>query len=244
MKNIALVLGGGASTRCGFDKLFAEKFDEPVLYKTLAIFENSREINEIVLVLNQKHQDFEQEIYTKFKKVKNIVLGGNERFFSLKNGVKFISHKLSRKSLLALSPIKRDLNCVLDKAENLRIIVHNGANPFLNINDLEAGIKLAKTKKNVIFGFFTTDSIKQVKNGKVCNFLNRDEIFQTQTPQISDLTTFLKALDFCEKQLNLKTTNLILPRDEAELLALINEDIFIYECSRDNTKITFKEDFK
>ena len=63
--------------------------------------------------------------------------------------------------------------------------------------------------------------------------MDRDEIFETQTPQISDLETLLRAVD------NLK----VVPRDEAELLNSINEEIFVYECSPKNFKITTDEDF-
>ena len=122
------------------------------------------------------------------------------------------------------------------KTKNCRILVHNGANPFVTSSEISEGIALAKKHKNIIFGYFSPNSIKQVKSGKVAQFLDRAEIFETQTPQISDLETFSKAIEHFNSQMH------SIPKDEAELLSLIDEDIFIYECSTRNQKITFAHD--
>jgi 2-C-methyl-D-erythritol 4-phosphate cytidylyltransferase len=54
-----------------------------------------------------------------------------------------------------------------------------------------------------------------VKNKKVIENLNRDKIFCAQTPQISDLATFLQAFH------KLNTKKDTIPRDEVELLSVI-----------------------
>lgn len=215
MKKIAIILGAGSSQRCGFDKLFTEKFGERIIFKTCKIFQACEKIDEIFLVLSKKNksQIDETDIKKRFSKISKILEGGDSRFLSLKKTLETFGN-----------------------SENCQIMVHNGANPNLKNKDLEQGIVLAEKKKNVIFGFFTKDSIKKVENGKVVEFLNRDEIFQTQTPQISDLKTFQKALkkvDFLENKI----------RDEAELLRSIGEEIFVYECCPSNQKITFETDF-
>lgn len=241
MKNIAIILAAGNSKRCGFDKLFTEKFGEPVINQTCKVFQQCEKIDEILLVVNSERMDpclrgNEGETFAKvrtqdssspdlktkttllqkqFSKISNILSGGTERFFSLEKAVQSLKNR-----------------------ENCRLIVHNGANPNLKISDLEKGITLAEKRKNVIFGFFTKDSIKRIAEGKVVEMLNRDEIFQTQTPQISDLKTFINAFgEFNEK--DIKT-----PRDEAELLGTIGEEIFVYECCPSNQKITFPQDFE
>ena len=211
MKNIAVILAAGSSTRCGFNKLTTDRFGPPVLNQTLQIFQQCEVIDEILLVGPKPHS----ETIRQFTKIKNIIDGGNDRFSSFQTALAYLEKQ---------------------ESNNCRIIVHNGANPKLKISDLEAGIQFSGDKKNVIFGFFTPNSIKKVVDGKVIEFLNRDEIFQTQTPQISDLDTFTKALNF--PKINEKNI-----RDEAELLKLIDEEIFIYECCQSNTKITFSHDF-
>jgi 2-C-methyl-D-erythritol 2,4-cyclodiphosphate synthase len=110
----------------------------------------------------------------------------------------------------------------------------------VKISEISAGIKLSQEKKNVIFGYFSQNSIKKVIDGKVIEFLNRDEIFETQTPQISDLQTLLRGMK--SEKLKVKKDGIFI-RDEAELLELIGEEVFIYECSPRNHKITTEEDF-
>ncbi len=217
MKNIAIILAAGNSTRCVFDKLFSDQFGTPVIAQTLAVFEKCEEIDEIVLVVNQNQfsNSKSQIINYKFRKIKDVIIGGEERFQSLKNAIVLLEKS---------------------EKENARILVHNGANPFITSEEITEAIKLAEKKKNVIAGFFTPNSIKKVQNGKVINFLDREEIFETQTPQISDLETFVRAI----KNVNPESP---LPRDEAELLTQINEEIYVYECSSKNQKITFSTDF-
>jgi 2-C-methyl-D-erythritol 2,4-cyclodiphosphate synthase len=79
----------------------------------------------------------------------------------------------------------------------------------------------------------------------VVSFLNREEVFETQTPQISDLNAFVKAIKHVEtlNDSSLSKTNKKLPRDEAELLTKIGEKIFVYECCPSNRKVTYESDF-
>ncbi len=214
MKNTALILAAGSSSRCGFDKLFSGRSKPPILHQTLAAFQECEDIHEILLVLSLKNIDQEEALRSKFTKIKGVVLGKGERYNSLCAGIDYL---------------------VQTEKANCRLIVHNGANPHITSKEISEGIDLAKQHKNVIYGYFTPNSIKKVQGNKVTQFLNRDEIFETQTPQISDLKTLKKAIE------SLKSKSI--PRDEAELLGQINEEIHVYECSPQNTKITFAHDF-
>jgi 2-C-methyl-D-erythritol 4-phosphate cytidylyltransferase len=51
------------------------------------------------------------------------------------------------------------------------------------------------------------------------------------------LETFVKAF----KKIDIKNTSI--PRDEGELLSVIEEKFHIFECSDQNKKITFAHDF-
>ncbi len=210
MKNIAIILGAGKSLRCGFDKILHEHQGASALEKCLKTFSECESIDDIWVV----HSD-DQSISIEAEKLKGFIPGGEERFFSVKNALE---------------------HCKTVYPENVRVIVHNAANPHLSVHDLKAGIKKAEITKNVIFGGFTPNSIKKVENGKVTQYLKRSEIFETQTPQISDLATFTKALHKVEDKDPI-------PKDEAELLDLIGETVYVYECDPRNTKITHASDF-
>ncbi len=227
MKNIAIILAAGSSTRCGFDKLFSDQFGTPVIERTLEVFEKCPEIDEIVLVVNKdQFQNSKLKIKnSKLRKIKDVIIGGTERFESLVKAIEFLTASLT-------PPFKGE--------KNARILVHNGANPFIPTEEITKAIKLAEKKKNVIFGFFSPNSIKKVQKGKVVDFLDREAIFETQTPQISDLETFSRAIQHVNQGIH---SSAPLPRDEAELLAQIGEEIHVYECSTKNQKITFPSDF-
>lgn len=224
MKNIVVIVAAGNSTRCGFDKIFTDKFGVSVIEKTLSIFEVSDSVDEVVLVLSAKNFAKGASLQSQFPKITKVLLGGNERYESVKNAIEYLHAQ---------------------EGENVRVMVHNGANQNLKASDLEKGIALAAEKKNVIFGYFTPNSMKKVVGGRVVSFLNRDEVFETQTPQISDLKTFVKAIEFVETDSDLSLRSTIsIPKDEAELLNLIGEEIFVYECCPSNTKVTYASDFR
>ena len=218
MKNIAIVLAGGSSQRCGFDKLFENKLDVPVIEQTLSVFQKSEVVDEVLVVLSMANFGKGADLRDHFSKITKILPGGDERFESFRGAMDYVYQAYG---------------------ENVRLIVHNGANPHLSLEDLAAGVEVAQTHKNVIFGYFSPNAIKQVRDGQVTQFLDRADIFETQTPQISDKDTFVKAIEYYADQ---DRTNFI-PKDEAELIALIGEEVFVYECDPANKKVTYASDF-
>ena len=212
MKNVALIMAAGTSQRCGFDKLVAQLGNQTVLERCLHTFCQCELVDDIWVV----GRDLTPE-----GKLKGSITGGNSRFDSVQNGLK---------------------HCAEIYDQDVRIIVHNAANPWLKLDDLNTGLAQTVNKPNLIFGFFTPNSIKQVsKNGLVKSFLDREEIFETQTPQISLLSTFSKAISAFDNR-HSTIDNPPEPRDEAELLALIDEPIHVYECDPSNTKVTYPSD--
>ena len=222
MKNVALIMAAGTSSRCGFDKLLTLLNQQTVLEQCLETFQNCPLVDDLWVVGPAVEGQ---------GKIRGFIPGGATRFQSVKKGIELCQKKYD---------------------EDVRLIVHNAANPFLEETDLKAGLKMAEAKENLIFGFFSPNSIKQVNSiGKVSKFLDREHVFETQTPQISPLSNFIKALAvFKDRSLNAtqsKATGLDYaeePNDEAELLALLEQPIYVYECASSNTKITFASDFK
>ncbi|MDH3324368.1 MAG: 2-C-methyl-D-erythritol 4-phosphate cytidylyltransferase, partial [Candidatus Peregrinibacteria bacterium] len=95
MKNVAIILGAGKSTRCGFDKLFTGKFGKPVIYQTLEKFEACEDVDEIVLVLSDERTRLpeNEDLKKCFSKISQIVAGCEERFFSLQNAIEVLEKK-------------------------------------------------------------------------------------------------------------------------------------------------------
>lgn len=92
MTNIALILLGGSGNRVGGEipKQFITKNDIPLYIYALKRYEDVPLISDIVLVVNQDYIDkVKQDIKTyDIKKVKDVIIGGKERFISSYLGIK------------------------------------------------------------------------------------------------------------------------------------------------------------
>ena len=92
-KGIVLAAGQGKRMKSKVQKQFLELKGKPVLYYSLACFEKSEEIQEILVVTGEESIEFVKkeiiEIYG-FQKVKAVVAGGKERYdYRLKQTVFF-----------------------------------------------------------------------------------------------------------------------------------------------------------
>jgi len=147
--NIAVIVAGGKGKRMRkrINKLFLLLNKDPIIYHTLKTFQDHKNINKIILVVNPEDKNKFQSIIkkNKFNKVKKIVEGGLERQDSVYNGIKAI-----------------------DKADDGDIIIiHNAANPFVNEETINNTIKAAIKYGAAVVGFPAKDTIKAVEDGLV-----------------------------------------------------------------------------
>src|SRR3989338_9789669 len=124
--NIAIIVAGGKGKRMGkrANKLFLLLNKYPIISHTLKVFNDCKNINKIILVVNpDDRKKFESAVKeNNFNKVKKIADGGIERQDSAYNGIKAIG-----------------------KANNDDIVViHNGSNPFVNEEIINNCINAAK----------------------------------------------------------------------------------------------------
>ena len=91
MYNIAVVLAAGNGTRMGIDKskLLIDIGGKTVIERSVAVFENMAEIDEIIVVC----RECDVEIFSKLLPQENItfVIGGETRQQSVKNAVEMIA---------------------------------------------------------------------------------------------------------------------------------------------------------
>lgn len=213
-KNIAIVLAGGKGKRMGGDipKQYMEVFGKPILVYTLEVFESSKEIEEVVLVVGKNDLEYcKRNIVDKYKlgKVKKIVIGGEERYNSVYEGLK-----------------------VVEDAKY--VFIHDGARPLISeeiISDLYACVKETKA---CVAGVEVKDTIKKVNKDKYATeTLKRNELWQIQTPQVFDFEMIVEAY---KRALEKDTRNIT---DDA-MIVEENTDISIkiVEGSYENIKIT------
>lgn len=215
--NIAIIVAGGKSKRMRkrINKLFLLLNKDPIIYNTLKIFQENKNIKEIVVVVNPDDKNKLKSIVksNKFDKVKKIVDGGLERQDSVYNGIKAI-----------------------DKAENDDIIIiHNAANPFVNEETINNSIKAAKKFGAAVVGFPAKDTIKVVEDSLVKKTINRKYLWQIQTPQAMKYFLAKKAFEIAYRDKFYGT-------DDASLVERIGGIVKVVYCPRENIKITDQHD--
>jgi 2-C-methyl-D-erythritol 4-phosphate cytidylyltransferase len=83
-------------------------------------------------------------------------------------------------------------------------------------------------------GYPATDSIKEEREGKVLRGLDRDHVWQVQTPQGAAVRLLRKAYE--------TTPPDVLKTDEVALLETIGVEIHLVRGSRENIKVTVPGD--
>ncbi len=170
MKNVAILTGAGKGKRMGNkDKSFLLLKGKPVLFYSILAFEKCSLIDEIILAV-QKNKIIQAEklvLQNKFKKVKKIVSGGNNRQESILNCFKKI------------------------KKANI-VLVHDVARPLVSKKIIEQVIKQTEKYKAVIPAISVKDTIK--KGDKfVEKTIDREKLNLVQTPQSFKFNILKKA---------------------------------------------------
>lgn len=216
MKVVAIVPSAGESKRMGEKKEFLLLGDRPILAHTLKPLEDHPQISEIILVVDEKSiEKCKREIVEKygFKKVKEVVVGGEERQDSVYNGLKRV-----------------DKDCDI-------VLIQDGARPFLTEDLITKSIEGAEKHKAAVVAVPCIDTIKfaRKENNMALETLDREYLWIAQTPQTFRYEMILKAYEKARED-NFKGT------DDASLVERMNQPVKIVRGSYDNIKITTPQD--
>ncbi len=176
MFNVAVILAAGNGTRMGVDKskLLLEIGGRTVIERTVSVFENMAEVDEIIVVCREC--DF--ETFSKLLPAENItfVIGGETRQQSVKNAVDTI-----------------------DECDY--IIIHDGARPLIRQDTVIRTLDKAQTDKAAAVGVYVKDTIKLVDDDlNIAGTPNRKYLVSIQTPQIFDFSLYKASLEKAVKQ--------------------------------------------
>lgn len=216
LKVVAIVPSAGKSERMGEKKEFLLLGDKPILAHTLKPLEDHPQISEIILIIDEKSiEKCKKEIIEKygFKKVKEVVVGGEERQDSVYNGLKKVT---------------KDCGIVL---------IQDGARPFLTEDLITRSIEGAEKHKAAVVAVSCIDTIKfaQKEKDMAVETLDREYLWMAQTPQTFRYEIILRAYEKAEKEKFRGT-------DDASLVERMNQSVKIVRGSYDNIKITTPED--
>ncbi len=171
MFNVAVILGAGNGTRMGIDKskLLLEIGGKTVIERTVETFENTPEIDEIIVVCREC--DVEQFSNLLTDENVSFVIGGETRQESVANAVE-----------------------VIDDCDY--IIIHDGARPLVTEDVIVNTLDKAQNTKAAATGVMVKDTIKVVDdNLSIVDTPDRSKLVSIQTPQIFDFDTYKSAIE-------------------------------------------------
>ena len=233
MTNIAVILAGGIGARVGGGvpkQLLPLQDGRSVLEHAVSAFEQSSCIDEVCIVM---HPDYivhaEQMLLANaWQKVRHIIPGGKERWESSVQAIRQLGYQ--------------------ERDEEANLLLHDAARPFVSQEIIARVCEALEEHEAVTVAIPSTDTIYEMKDGKVARIPNRATIMRAQTPQAFRLEliaeAYTKALgaDICDTQ---ACAAAHLPATDD--CGIVHEHmpevpIYIVEGEEQNKKITFKED--
>lgn len=215
--HVAVVLASGKGRRMGTvkNKVFLTVGRKPLLFYALNAFEKNAFIKKIVIVARDEERSAIRKIIrvSGFKKVVDIITGGDERQISALNSLQYLAKKL-------------------DKKTNPIVLFHNGANPFVSQEEINQCIIIAKEYGACAVARPTKDTIKEVtRSGTVTRTLDRKKLWNIQTPQAIRFRLAYKAFQYAQEKKFIGT-------DDVSLVERLGKKVKILPGSPYNFKIT------
>ncbi len=212
MKLTALIVAGGSGTRFGaaVPKQFVELSGTPVLMRTVGRFQESGVCSHMIVVLPEGQIGQWQELCRKhsFNMPHQVVVGGDSRFQSVKNG------------LAAMTIEPGDL-----------VAVHDGVRPLVLPCDIKVAFEAAAEHGSAVpmAQFPYSDSLRQMLPDGTTRPIDRGSLRVVLTPQVFDAVALRKAY---EVPFDPRFT------DDATVYEVAGHTIHPVEGNLDNLKIT------
>jgi len=217
MKTFAIIPAGGKGLRSGAaaPKQYLKFKGKELIVYTLETFQKNKLVNEIIVAAHPSYFPVLERLKKKYKltKLKQIVAGGKERQDSVYNALQSIKAE------------KKDL-----------VIVHDAARPLLPQQVLTNAIKTAEKKGNALVCVKAGDTIIK-GNDTVHSYIDRNQIYYVQTPQIFTFGVLQNAMEKAQKE-HFDGT------DESMLVKRLKKKIYISEGSLLNFKVTTNSDIE
>ncbi len=217
-KVFAIITAGGKGDRFSRSskdktpKQFIKLFNKPIIQYPLIAMQRSKAVSGIFISCAAEHFDFLHTLAEKnnITKLTALVEGGRSRFESVKNAFRQIIAE-----------------------PNDLILIHDAVRPNINAKFIDRLIDLGRKAGEVIPALPIAETVKRENKGFVTETLNRENLWQIQTPQIfrykvlKDSYRRTRRRDFT---------------DESSLVESAGYKVKITEGTKDNVKITTPED--
>lgn len=208
--------GTGSRMKSKSNKQYLQLKDRPVLAHTIGLFHEIPEIEEIIVVAAENEVDFCRiQVAEKygFTKIKKIVPGGLSRQESVYKG------------FLETCP------------DSDYIIIHDGARPLLKKEKIKEFIKVLQNEKALVMAVAEKNTIKKVKDLFIIHTINREDVWEIQTPQGFSREVLSQAFIKVDGNYHLYT-------DDSSMVEELKVPVKIFPGDYLNIKITVPEDLK
>lgn len=235
----AICLSAGSGKRMGTSiaKQYLDLNGKPIICYALETFEKSSLIDEVILVVGEDSLDFaRKEIVEKFgyRKVKQIIIGGTERYLSVRNALQAMRcHEQTK-----------DENC--GPNQDGYVFIHDGARPFVSEKILQNVYEGVVKYDAVCVGVPVKDTIRIVdEEGFSKETPDRAHLYAVQTPQAFTIPIIQKAYEKLDALMEMPDTGYPAITDDAMVVEkLLGRKVKMIPGAYENIKITTPEDME
>lgn len=216
-QNVAVIIcAAGASSRFGGKrkKAFVDVAGRAVFLRSVEIFANRDDVRQILLGISPEDQELVNVKWGPNLKFFNttIFLGGDERFDTVNKGLQLV---------------KDDIELVA---------VHDACRCCVTAELIEKVISKAAETGAAIPACPVTATIKQAQDNIITRTVDREDLYEAQTPQVAAVELLKKAYE------NLMSIDQSKISDDAQLIEALEHKVSIVEVDSSNIKITRQSD--
>jgi 2-C-methyl-D-erythritol 4-phosphate cytidylyltransferase len=209
---IIVAAGRGQRMGKGRPKAFLELAGEPLLSRAAAAFDAAPSVTGIVAVVPGSEIAAARALLAPLGKLRAVVAGGERRQDSVREGLDLVP---------------------CDSAAV--VLVHDAARPLVEVALIESVVAAAAEDGAALPVVPLVDTVKRVRDGRVVETLDREELVAAQTPQGFRLELLTAAYERAFRE-HLTVT------DEATAVERFGHPVRIVAGSADNRKLTTPED--
>ncbi|EJU22588.1 2-C-methyl-D-erythritol 4-phosphate cytidylyltransferase [Peptoanaerobacter stomatis] len=217
--NIAVILAGGTGSRMQSKtpKQFIKINGKPIISYTLMAFEQAELIDEIVIVCLDDYKEHIKTIISDFKisKFNSLISNGNTRQQSVFNAISHIKNYAKDDDI---------------------VLIHDGVRAMIMPDMIDKCVIETKKYKAVTLAQKTKNTMIIAKNGQISKYLDRDFIYNVQTPQSFKFDIIYNSHI---NAINSGNTDIT---DDTQIVMPYYNNIHIIENDLPNLKLTTKED--
>jgi len=214
MQAFAILVAAGRGERMGADrpKAFLDLAGQPLLLRAARAFEAAPSVLGIAAVVPDDEVEAARALLAPVTKLAAVVPGGTRRQDSVLEGLKQAPEGFDGV-----------------------VLVHDAARPLVDVPLIEAVVRAAAETGAALPVLAVVDTVKRVRDGRVVETLDRDELGAAQTPQGFRFALLVEAYEAAFRERRTVT-------DEAMAVERIGATVHAVPGSPRNRKITTPED--